>query len=110
MKVPCVYILASKRNGVLYIGVTSNLASRMSHHAQVLVEGFTKRHNVKHLVYYEIHETMLDAIAREKQLKHWNRAWKIRLIQTFNPEWRNLFHIETGEIEVGPADRDRERN
>jgi putative endonuclease len=110
MKNPCVYILASQRNGILYIGVTSNLASRMSQHAQGLVEGFTKRHDVKRLVYYEIHETMLGAIAREKQLKHWNRPWKVRLIQAFNPEWRDLFHLATGEIDFGPSDQDRERN
>ncbi len=110
MKVPCVYILASERDGILYIGVTSNLAGRMSQHAQGLIEGFTKRHNVKRLIYYEMQESMLAAIAREKQLKHWERAWKVRLINTFNPEWVDLFDLATGEIRFAPADRDRERN
>ena len=104
---PCVYILASKPNGVLYIGVTSALADRMAQHAQGLIEGFTRKYGVKHLVYYEFHHTMPDAIRREKQLKEWRRAWKARLIESMNPEWRNLFDPATGEIAQGPADMAR---
>src|SRR5262249_5522583 len=104
---PCVYILASKRNGVLYIGVTSALGDRMAQHTQGLIEGFTKRYDVKLLVYYEFHETMPQAIQREKQLKEWQRAWKVRLIESMNPEWRNLFDPATGVITEGPADRAR---
>jgi putative endonuclease len=108
VKEPCVYILASKRDGTLYIGVTSNLAQRMAEHAQGLISGFTLRYGVKQLVYYEVHETMDEAIRREKQLKEWRRAWKVRLIESMNTEWRNLFNPETGEIAEGPADRARE--
>jgi putative endonuclease len=109
VKEPCVYILASKRDGVLYIGVTSNLEQRMAEHSQGLVPGFTLRHGVKQLVYYEHHETMDTAIRREKQLKEWRRAWKVRLIESMNPEWRNLFNPDTGEIADGPADSVREK-
>jgi len=104
MKVPCVYILASKRNGVLYIGVTSDLHGRMAEHDQALLEGFTKRYGIKQLVYFEFHETMEQAIRREKQLKEWKRAWKVRLIESTNPEWLNLFDPGTGEIAETPAD------
>lgn len=104
MKTPCVYLLASKRNGVLYVGVTSNLAHRMVEHREGLIPGFTKTYSVKHLVYYEMHRTMDEAIRREKRLKDWRRAWKVRLIETMNPEWCNLFDPETGEISMGPAD------
>jgi putative endonuclease len=110
MKVPVVYILASRPNGILYVGVTSDLSGRMSQHAQGLIAGFTKQYSVKTLIYYEVFETMQAAIAREKQLKHWNRAWKVRLIKAFNPEWRNLFNLETGEISPSPADCERERD
>lgn len=110
MKVPCVYILASQRDGIQYVGVTSDLADRLSKHSQGMVEGFTKRHRIKQLVYYEMHQTMLEAIAREKQLKHWNRAWKVRLIKSFNPEWRNLFDTSSGQIASGPADDQRTEN
>ncbi len=106
---PCVYILASKPNGVLYIGVTSALADRMAQHTQGLIDGFTRKYSVKLLVYYEFHETMTAAIRREKQLKEWRRAWKVRLIETMNPEWRNLFDPATGAIEPGPADVARQR-
>lgn len=99
MKTPCVYILASKRDGVLYVGVTSDLHGRMAQHDQGLLEGFSKRYGVKLLVYFEFHETMDDAIRREKQLKDWKRAWKVRLIETMNPEWHNLFDRNTGAIE-----------
>jgi putative endonuclease len=109
MKSPCVYIPASKPNGVLYIGLTSNLEGRMAEHDQRLVPGFTLRYGVKHLVYYEFHETMDEAIHREKRLKDWKRAWKVRLIESMNPEWRNLFDPATGEIAEGPADTAREK-
>ena len=108
MKVPCVYILASKPNGVLYIGVTSDLEGRMSEHDQSLIAGFTKRYGIKRLVYYEFHDSMDEAIRRETQLKKWQRAWKVRLIESMNPEWANLFDGATGEIVGGPADRARE--
>jgi putative endonuclease len=90
-KQPVVYILASRRNGTLYIGVTSDLVKRAYEHIQDLVEGFTKRYGVHELVYFEMHEDMVSAIAREKQLKKWNRAWEIELIEQRNPEWRDLY-------------------
>jgi len=90
-KQPCIYILASKQNGTLYIGVTSDLVKRGWEHRNGLVEGFTKNYSVHSLVYYEAHDEMLAAIAREKQLKKWNRAWKLRLIEKSNPEWRDLW-------------------
>jgi putative endonuclease len=96
-KQPCVYMLASKRDGVLYVGVTSDLVQRVGLHKQDLTEGFTKKYGVHLLVYYEMHHTMPDAIRREKQLKKWNRAWKVRLIEQLNPEWRDLW-TETGEV------------
>ena len=87
---PCVYILASARHGTLYIGVTSDLPTRVWTHKQDLVEGFTKRYGVHTLVWYELHDSMADAITREKQLKRWKRDWKFRLIREFNPGWRDL--------------------
>ncbi len=108
MKQPCVYILASKPYGTLYIGVTSNLADRASAHRQGLLEGFTKRYRVHHLVYYDVRPSMEEAIRREKQLKEWKRAWKIRLIESMNPEWADLYDAETGDILEGPADLARE--
>lgn len=108
MKEPCVYILASKPNGVLYVGVTGDLHGRMAEHDQQLRDGFTKRYNVKRLVYYEFYETFDEAIRRETQLKKWKRAWKARLINDMNPEWSNLFDPSTGEIQFGPADVARE--
>ena len=107
-KQPCVYILASKRNGTLYIGVTSDLFIRVGTHKQDLIEGFTKRYGVHRLVYYEMHETMEAAILREKRLKKWNRAWKLRLIEGMNPEWEDLFDELWGAINDGPADLTRE--
>ena len=104
MKRPAVYILASKPLGTLYIGVTSDLPCRMAQHAQGVIDGFTKRYAVKNLVYYEMHDDMLVAIAREKQLKQWRRIWKIRLIESLNPEWSDLFDCKTGEIGFGSAD------
>ena len=90
-KQPAVYILASRRNGTLYIGVTSNLVKRVWQHKNDLVEGFTKKYSVHTLVYYELYTDMTEAIAREKRLKKWNRAWKIRLIEKENPHWRDLW-------------------
>jgi putative endonuclease len=87
---PAVYIMASKRNGTLYTGVTSGLARRTWEHQQGLVEGFTKKYNVHLLVYYEYHDDMHSAIVREKRIKKWNRAWKLRLIEEVNPDWRDL--------------------
>ncbi len=91
MKTPCVYILASKPFGTLYIGVTSNLIQRVWHHRNGSVEGFTKRYGVRRLVWYEAHESMESAIGREKAIKKWNRAWKIRLIEEGNPTWMDLY-------------------
>jgi putative endonuclease len=88
---PSVYILASKRNGTLYVGVTSNLPKRIWEHKNEVVEGFTKRYGVHRLVWYEVHVCMESAIRREKALKKWNRAWKIRLIEETNPQWRDLY-------------------
>ncbi len=90
-KQPCVYILASQRNGTLYIGVTSDLVKRVWEHQHNLVEGFTQRYGVHTLVYFEPHDTMEEAIRREKQLKKWNRAWKIVLIEQHNPQWEDLW-------------------
>ena len=91
MKTPCVYMLASKRNGTLYVGVTSNLPQRVWQHKNDLVEGFTRRYGVHALVWYEVHETMENAIVREKTIKEWKRQWKIDLIEAMNPEWRDLY-------------------
>ena len=87
---PAVYILASERNGTIYIGVTSDLVKRAWEHKNDTVDGFTKRYGVHRLVYYEFHGDMLAAITREKQLKKWNRAWKLELIEEKNPEWKDL--------------------
>jgi len=91
MSRPCVYILASKRNGTLYIGVTSDIARRSWEHREAGMEGFTDRYDVKLLVYVEFHDTMPDAILREKQMKKWRRDWKLRLIEKSNPDWRDLY-------------------
>lgn len=104
MKQPCVYILASRANGTLYIGVTSDLYGRMAEHKQGLIEGFTKKYAVTRLVYYEMHETMEGAIRREKRLKKWNRSWKLRIIEEVNPEWLDLFDEEWGELRDMPTD------
>ena len=100
-------MLANRRNGTLYVGVTSDLPNRTSRHKQDLIEGFTKRYGVHLLVYYEMHHTMPDAIRREKRLKKWNRAWKVRLIEGMNPEWADLFAEFWGAINEGTADRAR---
>ncbi|MFM8342013.1 MAG: GIY-YIG nuclease family protein [Methylomonas sp.] len=91
MKKPTVYILASKRNGTLYIGVTSNLIQRIWQHKNDLTLGFTQKYHVHQLVYYEQYQDMTAAISREKQLKKWHRAWKIELIEKTNPQWRDLW-------------------
>lgn len=85
-----VYIMASKRNGTLYAGVTNDVAKRAGQHKDGQVPGFTRRYGVKDLVWYEVHEDVDAAIAREKQIKGWNRAWKIRLIEKDNPGWTDL--------------------
>lgn len=90
-KQPCVYLLASDRNGTLYIGVTSNLPKRIWEHKNHVADGFTKKYGVDRLVWYEVHETMESAIQREKALKEWQRAWKLTLIEQMNPEWSDLY-------------------
>ena len=90
-KHPTVYILASQRNGTLYIGVTSDPLKRIWQHRNDVVESFTQRYGVHQLAYYELHGSMDAAITREKQLKKWNRAWKLKLIEERNPDWRDLW-------------------
>ena len=85
MRLPCVYILASRRNGTLYVGVTADLGQRVWQHKSDLTEGFTKRYGVHTLVWYEVHESMESAIRREKAIKEWKRAWKLELIEKENP-------------------------
>ena len=95
MKLPCVYILASRRNGTLYVGVTSDLPGRIWQHRNHAREGFTKRYGVTSLVWYELHPTMDSAIRREKAIKEWKRIWKLRLVERGNPEWRDLWDTLT---------------
>jgi putative endonuclease len=98
-KQPAVYVLASDRNGTLYTGVTSNLVGRTWQHREHAVDGFTKRYDLINLVWYELLPTMESAIIREKQIKKWNRAWKLRLIQVENPLWTDLWpSISRGSI------------
>ncbi len=99
--------MASRPNGTIYVGVTSDLTGRVSLHKQDLIEGFTKKYAVHRLVYYEMHDTMEAAIRREKQIKEWRRLWKLRLIESMNPEWIDLFDESTGAILDGPADDER---
>ncbi|MEO7634261.1 MAG: GIY-YIG nuclease family protein [Sphingomicrobium sp.] len=87
---PTVYLLASRRNGTLYVGVTSNLPARIHQHRAGAVRGFTRDYGVKLLVWFEQHATMESAIIREKRVKKWNRAWKLALIEVANPDWRDL--------------------
>ena len=91
-----VYIVASKRNGTLYLGVTSNLVQRVWQHKNKLVEGLTKNYGVDKLMYYELHRNVDSAITREKQIKKSRRAWKIRLIEETNPDWKDLYHDIVG--------------
>jgi len=92
-KQPAVYILASKRNGTLYVGVTSDLVKRIWEHKNNMVEGFSKRYNIHRLVWYELHDSMESAIIREKRLKDWKRKWKLELIESRNPDWQDLYHM-----------------
>ena len=86
-----VYILASGKNGTLYIGVTSDLVKRVYEHKQGLIKGFTKKYAIYTLIYYEIINDINSAITREKHIKKWNREWKLNLIEKYNPEWRDLY-------------------
>ena len=90
-KQPAVYILASKQNGTLYVGVTSNLQRRTWEHKNDLIDGFSKQYGIHRLVYYELYPDMVSAITREKQIKKWNRAWKLELIEEQNPDWNDLW-------------------
>jgi predicted GIY-YIG superfamily endonuclease len=92
MKQPAVYIMASRRNGTLYTGVTSNLAKRAYEHREGLVAGFTRRYGCKLLVWYELHDSMVEAITREKRIKSGSRSDKLKLIEASNPSWRDLFN------------------
>ena len=103
MKFYFVYILASMKNGTLYIGVTNDLERRIYEHKNDLLPGFTRKYGVHLLVYYEMFEDINDAIVREKQLKKWNRSWKIRLIEKHNPKWEDLCK-ENREIRPLPKD------
>ena len=98
LKIFYVYIIASKRNGTLYVGVTRNLLKRISEHKSNLIDGFTKKYCVHKLVYYEDTDYFQAAVTREKQIKKWNRKWKLELIEKFNPEWKYLFY------EIGGSD------
>jgi len=89
---PCVYILANRRNGTLYTGVTNNLIKRIREHKNNIIEGFTRRYNIHLLVWYETHKTMPNAIAREKALKEWKRKWKLALIEKNNPNWLDFYN------------------
>ncbi len=91
MKNPAVYIITNKRNGTLYIGATNDLVRRIFEHKNELIEGFSKQYHLHQLVYYEQHSTMESAFSREKQMKEWKRAWKIRMIEEKNPYWNDLY-------------------
>jgi putative endonuclease len=88
-----VYILANARNGTLYTGMTSNLAQRIWQHRQSVAEEFTTKYGVKKLVYYEVHDNPESAITREKQIKKWRRVWKLDLIESRNPDWKDLYEL-----------------
>jgi putative endonuclease len=87
----CVYIMANKRNGTIYIGVTSNLPQRIAQHREGVIAGFTKQHDCKSLVWYEVHDDLQNARQRELRMKKWNRLWKLRVIEEMNPNWDDLF-------------------
>jgi putative endonuclease len=91
-----VYILVSRRNGTLYIGVTSDLVRRIHEHREGLGDGFTKRYGIKRLVYFEAYDDIARAIQREKTMKHWSRAWKLELIESRNPDWDDLYDAIVG--------------
>ena len=91
MKRPAIYILASHRNGTLYIGVTTDLTKRIWEHKNKIFDGFTKKYSVHRLVYFEFYEDLFVAFAREKAMKQWNRLWKIKLIESVNPNWNDLY-------------------
>ena len=90
MKQGYLYIMANRKKGALYVGVTSDLSRRVFEHQNNLIKGFTKTYGIHHLVYYEIYESISDAIYREKCIKEWKRKWKIELIEKFNPTWKDL--------------------
>ena len=90
-RVPCVYIMASRPGGAIYVGVTSDLVKRVWEHKSGFVQGHTSRYNITDLVWYEAHDTMESAITREKVLKRWKRGWKLRLFAESNPTWRDLY-------------------
>lgn len=96
MKSPYVYMLANHRDGTLYVGVTSDLLQRVWEHRNDAMDGFTKRYAVHRLVWYEQHESIESAIAREKAIKRWKREWKVKLIEAGNPVWRDLYEELTG--------------
>ncbi len=87
----CVYMMANKRNGTIYIGVTSNLPQRIAQHREGLIDGFTKQHDCKILVWYEVHDDLQSARQHELRMKKWNRLWKLRVIEEMNPDWNDLF-------------------
>jgi len=91
-----VYILANQRNGTLYVGVTSDLVRRVHEHREGLIDGFTKRHGIKQLVCFETYDDVEHAIQREKNMKHWSRAWKLELIERHNPDWNDLYDTIVG--------------
>jgi putative endonuclease len=91
-----IYILTNNPGGTLYIGITNNLSRRIQEHCTGTFDGFTKKHQLRRLVYYESYSTLIEAIQREKQLKHYNRSWKLRLIKTMNPEWKDLAKNDEG--------------
>ena len=107
-KQPAVYIVASGRNGTLYTGVTSDLVGRTWLHRQHILEGFTKKYGVSRLVWYELHGDMYAAIGREKQIKKWNREWKVELIEKSNPYWNDLWDEITGQSKVAGFPLSRE--
>ena len=90
-RIPCVYLLTSQRNGTLHVGVTSNLPGRIWQHKNNQVDGFTRRYHAHMLVWYEVHGSMESAIMREKTIKEWKRKWKLDLIESMNPTWRDLY-------------------
>ena len=92
MKQYYIYILASKKNGTLYTGVTNNLVKRVYEHKTNIIKGFTEKYSVHSLIYYEESNDILEAITREKRIKKWNRQWKIELIEKFNADWRDLYY------------------